>query len=200
MLLDRASRVALAASFNTLMAAINQKTADNRTKLLAALNASVSSIQKAGLFIPGSDPLDKNPIAVHWLSDVKALIKLGMKPEDAGIAAISRLFGPSLGNYGTRLPEAVQQDWTWDERLDLGKLYIDSMKYALSENGWGVDLEEVLTMRLRDVEGVYHSRSTNFYGVVDVDHNFEFLGGFRLAVEAAEGNVSFDCIRQFPFM
>ncbi|WP_424730637.1 cobaltochelatase subunit CobN [Methanothermobacter sp.] len=188
-LLDRASRVALAASFNTLMAAINQETADNRTKLLAALNASVSSIQKAGLFIPGSDPLDKNPIAVHWLSDVKALIKLGMKPEDAGIAAISRLFGPSLGNYGTRLPEAVQQDWTWDERLDLGKLYIDSMKYALSEDGWGVDLEEVLTMRLRDVEGVYHSRSTNLYGVVDVDHNFEFLGGFRLAVEAAGGRI-----------
>ncbi|MDI9614319.1 MAG: cobaltochelatase subunit CobN [Methanothermobacter sp.] len=188
-LLDRASRVALAASFNTLMAAINQETNDNRTKLISALNASVSSIQKAGLFIPGSDPLDKNPIARHWLSDVKALIKLGMKPEDAGIAAISRLFGPSLGNYGTRLPEAVQQDWTWDERLDLGKLYIDSMKYALSEDGWGVDLEEVLTMRLRDVEGVYHSRSTNLYGVLDVDHNFEFLGGFRLAVEAAGGRI-----------
>ncbi|WP_432704105.1 cobaltochelatase subunit CobN [Methanothermobacter thermautotrophicus] len=188
-LLDRASRVALAASFNTLMAAINQESAENRTMLLAALNASVSSIQKAGLFIPGSDPLDRNPIARHWLYDVKELIKLGMKPEDAGIAAISRLFGPSLGNYGTRLPEAVQQDWTWEERTELGRLYIDSMKYALSEDGWGVSLEEVLTMRLRDVEGVYHSRSTNLYGVVDVDHNFEFLGGFRLAVEAAGGRV-----------
>ena len=95
------------------MAAINQKTADSRTKLLAALNASVSSIQKAGLFIPGSDPLVRTPLAVHWLSDVKALIKLGMKPEDAGIAAYPGYLDHPLVTMAPKLPEAVQQDWTW---------------------------------------------------------------------------------------
>ncbi|RJS49965.1 MAG: hypothetical protein CIT03_00485 [Methanobacterium sp.] len=188
-LLDRSSRVALAASYNTLMTSFEQETPENKTKLQNALNSAVESIKAAGMFIPGNDPLDQNFIAQHWLADTKELLKLGLSEDIAGREAISRLFAPSLGNYGTRLPEAVQLSWTWEEREQLGQLYIDSMKYAYREDDWGSDQSLVFTYRLKDVEGLYHSRSTNLYGVLDVDHNFEFLGGFRLAVETVSGRV-----------
>jgi cobaltochelatase CobN len=188
-LLDRAARVALAASYHSLIAAINQEPTQIRGKLLNALEAAMGTLKAAGMFSPGNDPIDQNYIAKHWLSDTKALIANGINDTDAGKAAISRLFGPSLGNYGTRLPDAIQQSWTWENTEELGELYINSLKYAYTEDNWVCDMESIFTARLKDVEGIYHSRATNLYGVVDVDHNFEYLGGFRMAVETVSGKV-----------
>ncbi|MCL6636102.1 MAG: cobaltochelatase subunit CobN [Peptococcaceae bacterium] len=186
-LLDRGARVALAASYNTVVAEVYKESGEAREQLLAALNAAIATIRAAGLFIPGNDPLDQNYVARHWLDDARALLSLGISGADAGRMAVSRLFGPAVGTFGTRLPEAVRLAWTWEERQELGKLYIDSMKYAYREDSWGKDEEQVFVSRLQDTAAVYHSRSTSLYGVLDVDHNFEYLGGFGLAVEAAGG-------------
>jgi cobaltochelatase CobN len=188
-LLDRGVRVALAASYTMLCQAFEQEPPSVRAALYEALEGAVATIRKAGLFIPGEDPLEQNYVARHWLADTKLLLELGLSGTEAGRVAVSRLFGPALGTFGTRLPEAVRLAWTWEDRLELGRLYIDSMKYAYREDEWGREELEIFVSRLREVAGVYHSRSTSLYGVLDVDHNFEYLGGFGLAVEAAGGRM-----------
>lgn len=185
-LLDRAFRIAVAASYNTLLAEINKETIAEQLK--AALNATMMTIQKAGLFVPGSDPLEMNYIAKHWLEDTKKLLQAGVPAEDAGKMAISRIFGPAIGEWGAKgVREGPQLAWTWNDRLELADTYIHDMQYAYREDEQATPLGEVFTMRLSDVEGVYHSRSTNVRGILDLDHNYEFLGGFGIAVEKMSG-------------
>ncbi|MGQ9558296.1 MAG: cobaltochelatase subunit CobN [Desulfurispora sp.] len=187
-LLDRSVRAALAASYLTIKEEINRlPDPDRQTQARAALEGAVSTLRAAGLFIPGSDPLEQNHVARHWLADLGLLLDQGMSGDQAGRAAITRLFGPSLGAFGTNLPDAVRMAQTWQDRQQLGNLYIDSMQHAYREDAWGEQQRDIFTQRLKDTGAVFHSRSTSLYGLLDVDHNFEYLGGFGLAVEAAGG-------------
>ncbi len=185
-LIDRAFRVTLAASYNTLLVEINND--PMAQQLTTALNSAMATIQKASLFVPGNDPVEMNHIAQHWLEDTKKLLQAGAPAEEAGIMAISRIFGPSIGEWGAKsVREGPQLAWTWNDRLELADYYIHDMQYAYREDNQGTPLGEVFTMRLADVEGIYHSRSTNVRGILDLDHNYEFLGGFSIAVEKVSG-------------
>ncbi|MBC7118883.1 MAG: cobaltochelatase subunit CobN [Methanobacteriaceae archaeon] len=185
-LIDRASRVALATSYNTLLAKISNE--PMAQKLKTALEATIETIKKASLFVPGNDPLEMNYIAQHWLEDVKRLLETGMPAQEAGKMAITRIFGPSLGEWGAKgVREGPQLSWTWKDRLELADSYIHDMQYAYREDEQGTPLGEIFQMRLADVQGIYHSRSTNVRGILDLDHNYEFLGGFSIAVEKARG-------------
>jgi len=159
-LLDRASRVALATSYNILLAKISNE--PMAQKLKTALDATMETIEKAKLFIPGNDPLEMNYIAQHWLEDVKRLLEAGVPAKEAGKMAITRIFGPPIGEWGAKgVREGPQLAWTWNDRLELADSYIHDMQYAYREDGQGTPLGEVFQMRLADVQGVYHSRSTN---------------------------------------
>ncbi|MGD9627069.1 MAG: cobaltochelatase subunit CobN [Methanobacteriales archaeon] len=185
-LLDRASRVALATSYNILLAKISNE--PMAQKLKTALDATMETIEKAKLFIPGNDPLEMNYIAQHWLEDVKRLLEAGVPAKEAGKMAITRIFGPPIGEWGAKgVREGPQLAWTWNDRLELADSYIHDMQYAYREDDQGTPLGEVFQMRLADVQGVYHSRSTNVRGILDLDHNYEFLGGFSIAVEKVSG-------------
>lgn len=184
-LLDRTFRIALAASYNALINEINkEKDSKIKNDLVVALNETMKTIIDAQLFIPGNDPLEMNYVAQHWLEDTKGLLKSGILPSDAGKMAITRIFGPSIGEFGIKsVREGSQLAWTWDDRLELADYYIHEMQYAYREDDFGFPLGEIFIKRLKSVEGIYHSRSRNVKGVIDLDHNYEFLGGFSIAVE-----------------
>ncbi|MDI9624493.1 MAG: cobaltochelatase subunit CobN [Methanothermobacter sp.] len=185
-LLDRAFRTALATSYNTLLAKIANETMAKELKM--ALDASMETIKKAGLFNPGDEPLEMNYIAQHWLEDTRKLLEAGVPADEASKMAITRIFGPPIGEWGAKsVREGPQLAWTWNDRLELADYYIHDMQYAYREDEQGTPLGEVFQMRLADVQGIYHSRSTNVRGILDLDHNYEFLGGFSIAVEKIRG-------------
>ena len=187
-LLDRAVRVSLAASYSTLVSEINRKPVAVRNQLMEALEAAVETIRVAGLFVPGNDPLEMNHVARHWLSDTEYLIGQNISGADAGRVAVSRIFGPPIGEWGASgVRVGVQLSETWDDRLELGDAFIADMKYSYREDDWGGVNGGIFTLRLRDISGIYHSRSDTKHGVLDLDHNYEFLGGFNLAVERLTG-------------
>ena len=189
-LLDRASRVALAVSFNTIIQSMSSENPDMRSKIINALNAAVKTIKEAGMFTPGDEPLEMNSIARHWLSDVRYLLGLGLNETDAGKSAIQRVFGPPGGEWGSKtVREGVHMTDTWEGREELAKGYISDMGFAYAEDNWESVGTTIFTRRLAAVTAAYHSRSTNVHGVLDLDHNFEFLGGMRLAAEYLSGSV-----------
>ncbi|MDI9614329.1 cobaltochelatase subunit CobN [Methanothermobacter sp.] len=189
-LLDRGFRVALAASYNTIVQSLNSESPSMRSKIINALDSAVKTIKEAGLFTPGNDSLEMNSIARHWLSDVRYLLGMGINETEAGKAAIQRVFGPPGGEWGSKtVREGVHMTDTWDDRGELARGYISDMGFAYAEDSWESVGTAIFTRRLSAVTAAYHSRSTNVHGILDLDHNFEFLGGMRLAVEYLSGSV-----------
>lgn len=187
-LIDGSVRVALAASYTTLAGEISKKPEPLRSRLREALDAALETVRVAGLFVPGDDPLEMNFIALHWLSDTEALLSRNLEASEAGKMAASRIFGPPPGEWGSSgVRTGAQLSDTWSDRLELGDAFISDMKYSYREDDWGSINTEIFTRRLRDIDGVYHSRSDTKHGVLDLDHNYEFLGGFSLAVERVKG-------------
>lgn len=189
-LLDRGFRAALAASYNTIIQSMSSESPNMRSKIINALDAAVKTIKEAGMFTPGDEPLEMNSIARHWLSDIRYLIGLGVNEADAGKAAIQRVFGPPGGEWGSKtVREGVHMTDTWESREELAKGYIGDMGFAYAEDNWESVGTTIFTRRLSAVTAAYHSRSTNVHGILDLDHNFEFLGGMRLAAEYLSGRV-----------
>lgn len=189
-LLDRGFRVALATSYNTIVQSLDSENPDMRSRILTALDAAVRTIKEAGMFIPGNESLEMNSIARHWLSDVRYLLGMGVNETEAGKAAIQRVFGPPGGEWGSKtVREGVHMTDTWEGREELAKGYIADMGFAYAEDNWESVGTTIFTRRLSSVTAAYHSRSTNVHGILDLDHNFEFLGGMRLAAEYLSGNV-----------
>ena len=180
--LDRANRVALAASYSTI---VNQY-----PSLKSALDHVLETLQDAGYWTKdqktsykGNDPLDQNYIAKHWVELTNQFISQGTAPEDAGELAITRIFAPSVGDYGSGVNHAVEQSWTWDTRDNVTDMYINRMGHTYSERNWGSSNSELLKDLLEGVSTTYSSRSTNLYGVLDNDDFFGYIGGLSMAIE-----------------
>ena len=178
--LDRAFRVALAASYNTIVA-------QNNTDLTAALNSTLKTIKDASMFMPGDDPLDKNYVAKHWVELTLKYISQGTTLNKAGEMAITRTFTEAVGTYGNRVAETAEQAWTWDDRMQVADQYIDRMRYSYTELGWGEQNEDLFKDMLTGVTNAYHSRSTNLYATLDQDDYLQYLGGLSMAIERVNG-------------
>jgi cobaltochelatase CobN len=180
--LDRANRVALAASYKTIVA--------QYPSLQSALDYAIQTLQDAGYWAEGeqtsykgNDPLDQNYIAKHWVELVTHYISQGISPNEAGEMAITRIFAPPVGDYGSGVNHAVEQSWTWDTRDDVADLYINRMGHTYTERNWGMSNPDLFKELLKGVDTAYNSRSTNLYGVLDNDDFFGYLGGLSMAIE-----------------
>jgi cobaltochelatase CobN len=181
--LDRANRVALAASYNTIIR--------EYPSLQSTLDYTLQTLQDAGYWTEGQktsykgdDPLNQNYIAKHWIELTNQFISQGISSEDAGELAITRVFAPSVGDYGSGVNHAVEQSWT-GTRDDITDLYLDRMGHAYSERNWGITDSELLETLLKGVDTSYSSRSTNLYGVLDNDDFYGYIGGLSMAIERA---------------
>lgn len=181
--LDRANRVALAASYNIIIS--------EYPSLKSALDYTLQTLQDAGYWTEGQktsykgdDPLNQNYIAKHWIELTNQLISQGITSEDAGELAITRIFAPSVGDYGSGVNHAVEQSWT-GTRDDITDLYVNRMGHAYSERNWGITESQLFETLLQGVNTSYSSRSTNLYGVLDNDDFYGYIGGLSMAIEKA---------------
>lgn len=178
--MDRSYRVGLAASYNTI--------ATKYPKLKSTLDYVLQTLEDAKYTnYKGSEPIEQNYIAKHWIESTNKYITWGVSPEEAGEMAITRIFAPPVGDYGAGVNKAVEQSWTWENREEVADVYINRMSHAYSERNWGVSNPKLFKDLLKGIDTAYHSRSTNLYGVLDNDDYYDYYGGLSMAIEKMNG-------------
>ena len=191
-LLDKAFRIALARSYETIVN--NQSLIDEYgDDLLNAINPIMENI---GYYGVSSESLEENAVAENWIRDFKYYMSLNMTPQEAGEYAISRIFAPPESDYGALISQAVRQSWTFNDTKDLALKYINRMGYIYSSNNWGAYNSKVLEQLLNGTTYLFTSRNTNLYGVIDNDDYFDYWGGLYNAMGYINNeDISFNVIR-----
>jgi len=178
--MDRSFRVALAASYNTIVAAYPDLKDILDYTLQTLVDAKYTGYK-------GSDPIEQNYIAKHWVELTQKYVGLGIPANDAGELAITRIFAPPVGDYGAGVNKAVEQSWTWENRDQVADVYLNRMSHSYSERGWGNTNIDLFKDLLQGITIAYHSRSTNLYGVLDNDDYYDYYGGLSMAIERVSG-------------
>lgn len=144
---------------------------------------------------------DNNPIAANSATIERTLLAAGMEPEQAHLAARTRIFSSQSGSYSTGLEDATLASDSFGETLSgaqdrqageakLAELYLNRMQYAYGpdESRWGEAANiNLYSEQLKGVEGAVLSRSSNLYGMLTTDDPFQYLGGLGLAVRHLTG-------------
>lgn len=115
----------------------------------------------------------------------RALISAGVTASEAKELSGARVFASAPGAYGFGLSAMVEQSRDKDEPETMARLYLSKMNYAFTEKRWGVTVPKLLENQLRGNQTILHSRSSNLYGAVDNDDVYQYMGGLRIASEAA---------------
>jgi cobaltochelatase CobN len=113
------------------------------------------------------------------------LVAGGMPEQEADDLAGARVFTTAPGAYGFGLERFVEQSRDKDEPKTMAELYLSKMNYVYSEKTWGKTVPKLLENQLRGNQAILHSNSSNLYGAVDNDDVYQWMGGLRVASEAA---------------
>ena len=174
--MDRSYRLALAASYNQIVAQYPQLTTALDYVLLTLVDAKYTNFK-------GDESLDQNYIAKHWIESTLGFIGRGISSNESGELAITRIFAPPVGEYGAGVNKAVEQSWTWENREEVADVYINRMSHSYTERNWGISNPNLFRKLLKGIETAYHSRCTNLYGVLDNDDYYDYYGGLSMAIE-----------------
>ncbi|WP_229487700.1 cobaltochelatase subunit CobN [Pseudoduganella lutea] len=177
-LIDRAGRLALAASADTLVA--------QDPALREALEAALAPLGGAAW---GDEPVAGNRVAGEWLTRHRALVRAGLPVAEAGRGAAQRVFGDAPGAYGTGVNRLTERSGAWRERDDIGAAYRNRMGHAYGLDGSGEAQHAAFDAALDGIARTYHGRASNLYGLLDNNDAFDYLGGLSLAVEGRTGRV-----------
>lgn len=182
--IDRAGRLALAASAGTLIQA--------HPEAQEALQAALAPLPS----VPwGQEGLEDNPVARAWWHRYQALLGQemsgptsgAMSEQTAGRAAALRIFGDAPGAYSAGVNRLAERSGAWKERGELGKVYLNRMGHAYGLDANGEAAHEAFNQALSGVGRSYHGRASNLYGLLDNNDAFDYLGGLSLGVEALTG-------------
>ncbi len=177
-LIDRAGRLSLAASAQTLVTA--------QPELREALTAALASLGNASW---GAQAVSDNQVAAEWLRRVEMLRAQGQTVSDAGRAAALRIFGDAPGAYGAGVNRLTERSGAWRERAEIGRVYLTRMGHAYGLDSEGEAAHAAFRNALTRVTRAYHGRASNLYGLLDNNDAFDYLGGLSLAVENVAGRV-----------
>ena len=174
--IDRAGRLALAASARKLLAA--------EPHLATALHAALTPL---GAPVYGDEDPASNRVAAQWLLRLKALQQQGLTPTAAGHAAALRIFGDAPGAYSAGVNRLAERSGAWRERAELGRVYLRRLGHAYGLGESGEAAHAAFDTALSGVARSYHGRASNLYGLLDNNDAFDYLGGLSLAVETLTG-------------
>jgi cobaltochelatase CobN len=175
-LIDRAGRLALAASAETLL--------EQQPELKDALAAALGPIPTAPR---GHEAVGDNRVAREWLNRLAALQQSGLPASTAGHAAAQRIFGDAPGAYGTGVNRLTERSGAWREREEIGRAYRNRMGHAYGLDDNGEASHAAFDTALDGIARTYHGRASNLYGLLDNNDAFDYLGGLSLAIEGRTG-------------
>lgn len=110
----------------------------------------------------------------------------GYEEKEVFHLAVARIFGPSEGAYSTRVTSLIGER-NWQEESDLAKGYVEDVQYVYGIGSRGKPSSQLLKLHLQAVDLVSQIRSNLELEVVDLDHYYEYFGGFSKAIEVERG-------------
>jgi len=185
--LDRSVLLALAASKNTLER--------DHPALISALNLALQPVAHilAQQKHPLNESLSNNMVASNWLLEAQALLRANknISPELLGRQASYRIFGTAPGAYGTGINRLAERSGAWQERKQLGEVYLKRMSHAYGvpndHMAMGSNVQTLFRQQLASVNNTYLGRASNLYGLLDNNDAYDYLGGLNLAIETIKG-------------
>ena len=194
-LLDKSVLLGLAASRNT----INKQYPALTLMLIQALKPIDDLVDALDLKETqstkdwDSESLDQNLIARNWVYEAKALL-IAHPEVDVNILARQaslRVFGTAPGAYGAGVNRLAERSGAWDDRKQLGEVFIKRMghAYGVDSEGFnsGAGAQNLFKSQLNNVGNTYLGRASNLYGLIDNNDAFDYLGGLNLAIETVTG-------------
>ena len=193
-LLDKAVLLALSASRKTIY-----KDYPALTRMLnETLSPVTPMLEKASDegHYPDNESLDQNMVARNWVYEASALLRQNpdATAEQQNVLARQaslRVFGTAPGAYGAGINRLAERSGAWEDRSELGKVFINRMGhvYGTESEGLtpGTGAQDLFRTQLSQVGNTYLGRASNLYGLIDNNDAFDYLGGLNLAVETVTG-------------
>ena len=133
---------------------------------------------------------DKYPnyVAEGVVESERHLVDRGVAPKEAREMSTARVFGGINGNYGSGIQEMVEAGDRWDDESQIAETYIHNMGASYgSEEDWEKMRDFAFEAALTRTDVVVQPRQSNTWGVLSLDHVYEFMGGMNLAVRNVTG-------------
>lgn len=180
--LDRAVRVALEGAART----IEERYPGLRPALAAALAPLGTGRADEREPTPrkrGSESLDQNQVAAHWVASARALIDEGQPPAAAGSLAAARVFGTPPGAYGAGINRLTERSGAWRARAELSRAFVHRLGHVYGVEHQGTPAHDAFARALGRVEHTYLGRASHLYALLDNNDGFDYLGGLGMAIE-----------------
>jgi len=129
------------------------------------------------------EPPEQNMVRKHAVMIQRTLEEKGVPRKEAEALSRSRVFGPGESSYGTDLIRLIETS-EWEEESQLSDFHITKMSHIYGEGYHAHPSEETFREVLNTVDVVSQVRTDDEYGITDLDHYYEFLGGLTKAVES----------------
>ncbi|QDS96481.1 Aerobic cobaltochelatase subunit CobN [Roseimaritima multifibrata] len=144
------------------------------------------AVQIVGRLAPDGQP---NYVREGTEQTELALKSNGVSAQQARDFATARVFGAaSNSSYGTQILGMVEKGDTWEDGSQVAQRYVENMSGVYRDGErWGAVLPGLLEAQMEGVDAVVHSRSSNTWGPLSLDHVYEFMGGITLAVRETTG-------------
>jgi cobaltochelatase CobN len=155
--------------------------------LAPALRAALQPI--GPMATGGDEPIARNYVAAHWITEARRLIAAGSEVGVAGREASLRVFGTAPGDYGAGVNRLAERSGAWTDRKELAQAYLGRIGHAYRSDGEPRARQDLLRANLNTVRNTYLGRASNLYGLMDNNDAFDYLGGLSLAVETVSGHV-----------
>lgn len=112
----------------------------------------------------------------------------GLSPKDAQLYSTSRVFGGVNGNYGTGIMGMVEAGDKWEDEKEITQQYLQNMGAVYTKDNWGEYIPGVMEAAIQNTEVIAHTRSSNTWGPISLDHVYEFMGGLNATIRQVTGN------------
>lgn len=134
------------------------------------------------------DDIYPNYVAEGVMESERHLVDKGLSPKEAREMSAARVFGGAGGSYGSGIREMVESGDRWDDESQIAETYIHNMGASYgSEKDWEKFCDFAFEAALTRTDVVVQPRQSNTWGVLSLDHVYEFMGGMNLAVRKVTG-------------
>lgn len=129
---------------------------------------------------------ESNYLAANLRRDAADAILAGVPADRAREEAGTRVFGDAPGQYGCGVSDIVRSSG-WTEISDIAGVFVDTGCYAYGGGRYGAELRDQFRRRLSGIDVTVKNHNTRTVDMLDMDDDFDSLGGFNAAVTAIRG-------------
>ncbi len=135
------------------------------------------------------DPPDTiNHVREGALAAEQVMKDRGLSPLDARAFSTARVFGGVNGNYGAAIMGLVESGDRWESDEEISDRYLNNMGALYTKEHWGRFVPGVFEAALQNTDTIAHTRNSNTWGPLSLDHVYEFMGGLNATIRNVTGN------------